>query len=121
MVSPYLCVVITTDDHRVLIDTGAGKLGLNTGKLLTALRAEDITPEAIDTVILTHAHPDHLGGNTRNGKSVFPNARFVIGEAEWNFWTSEPNLKTDEHTRDLLITTSQNNLLPIEDQLTLIS
>jgi glyoxylase-like metal-dependent hydrolase (beta-lactamase superfamily II) len=120
-ISSYLCVVINTGDHRILIDTGAGKLGPDTGKLLTSLRAEGISPKEIDTVILTHAHPDHLGGNTRDGEVVFPNARFMIGRAEWDFWTSEPDLKTDEHTRELLITTAQNNLLPIEDQLTFIS
>lgn len=120
-VSPYLCVVVNTSDHIVLVDTGAGKLGPNTGKLLASLRTEGVKPEAIDTIILTHGHPDHLGGNTRDGEVVFPNARFMIGRAEWEFWTSEPDLKIDEHTRELLVTTAQNNLLPIEDQLTRIS
>lgn len=120
-VSPYLCVVINTGDHQILIDTGAGKLGPNTGKLLTSLHAEGISPEAIDTVILTHAHPNHLGDNTRDGDVVFSNARFVVGRAEWEFWTSTPDLKTDEHTQQLLVTTAQNNLLPLADRLTCIS
>jgi glyoxylase-like metal-dependent hydrolase (beta-lactamase superfamily II) len=120
-VSPYLCTIIKTGEHMVLIDTGAGKLGPDTGKLLASLHAEGIRPEDVDTIILTHAHPDHLGGNTRDGDVVFPNARFLIGAAEWEFWTSNPDLHTDEHTRDLLVTTAQNNLLPIEDQLTRIT
>jgi glyoxylase-like metal-dependent hydrolase (beta-lactamase superfamily II) len=78
-------------------------------------------PEDIDTIILTHAHPDHLGGNTRDGEVVFPNARFMVGRAEWEFWTSEPDLKTDKHTQELLLTTAQKNLLPIEDQLKFIN
>lgn len=117
-VSPYLCAVINTGDHRVLIDTGAGTLAPDTGKLLTSLHAEGISPESIDTVILTHGHPDHLGGNTRDGDIVFPNARFVIGQAEWEFWTSTPDLKTDEHIQQLLVTTAENNLLPLADRVT---
>jgi glyoxylase-like metal-dependent hydrolase (beta-lactamase superfamily II) len=119
-VSPYLCVVINTDDHRILIDTGAGTLAPTTGKLLTSLHAEGISPESIDTVILTHGHPDHLGGNTRDGDIVYPNARFLIGQAEWEFWTSKPDLKTDEHIQQLLVSTAQNNLLPIADRVTCI-
>jgi hypothetical protein len=45
-VSPYLCVVVNTDDHRVLIDTGAGTLAPTTGKLLLSLSAEGIQADA---------------------------------------------------------------------------
>ena len=54
-VSPYICVVINTGEHWVLVDTGAGGLDPNTGKLLQNLKAEGVAPEDIDTVILTHA------------------------------------------------------------------
>jgi glyoxylase-like metal-dependent hydrolase (beta-lactamase superfamily II) len=119
-VSPYLCIVINTGDHRVLIDTGAGALAPSTGKLLSSLRAEGIHADAIDTVILTHGHPDHLGGNTRDGDVVFPNAQFVVSQIEWEFWTSTPDLKADEHTQHLLVTTAENNLLPLADCITCI-
>ena len=119
-VSPYLCVVINTGDHRVLIDTGAGALAPSTGRLLPSLRAEGILADTIDIVILTHGHPDHLGGNTRDGAVMFPNARFVVGQVEWEFWTSTPDLKADEHTQHLLVTTAQNNLLPLANRVTCI-
>jgi glyoxylase-like metal-dependent hydrolase (beta-lactamase superfamily II) len=119
-VSPYLCIVINTGDHQVLIDTGAGALAPTTGKLFSSLNAEGVQADAIDTVILTHGHPDHLGGNTRDGDVVFPNARFVVGQAEWEFWTSTPDLKADEHTQHMLITTAENNLLPLADRVTCI-
>ena len=66
-ISPYICVVVDTGEHRVLVDTGGDGLGPNTGKLLQNLHAERISPEDIDTVILTHGHPDHIGGNTVDG------------------------------------------------------
>jgi len=36
-ISPYICVVVNTGEHRVLVDTGADGLGPNTGRLLQNL------------------------------------------------------------------------------------
>jgi len=120
-VSPYPCLVINTGQHQVLVDTGAGSLEPTTGKLIPNLHAEGIAPEDIDTVILTHGHPDHIGGNIDSeGKPAFPNARYIMWKDEWDFWTSEPNLaelSIDEHIKEVLITVARNNLPPIQDQL----
>lgn len=119
--SPYICLLVKTHRNRVLIDTGAGSLSPDTGKLLQNLRAEGITPRDIDTVILTHAHPDHTGGNTTSeGKPAFPSARFVMWKDEWDFWTSEEaKLKADEHLKPLF-TFADRNLPPIRDRLDLL-
>jgi glyoxylase-like metal-dependent hydrolase (beta-lactamase superfamily II) len=121
-ITTYICLVISTGKHRVLVDTGANGLGPNTGKLLPNLRASRISPESIDIVILTHGHPDHIGGNTNHdGKLAFPHAQFVMWKDEWIFWNSEQaELHFDEHVRDLLLTYARKNLPPIQDQLSLI-
>jgi glyoxylase-like metal-dependent hydrolase (beta-lactamase superfamily II) len=123
-VSPYPSLVINTGRHQVLVDTGAGAIAPTTGKLIPNLQAEEIAPEDIDTVILTHGHPDHIGGHIDSeGKLAFPNARYMMWKDEWDFWTSAPSLtelKVDEHLKQLFITCAHNNLLPIQGQLYLV-
>ncbi|MFQ6086094.1 MAG: MBL fold metallo-hydrolase [Candidatus Bathyarchaeia archaeon] len=123
-VLPYPSLVINTGQNRVLVDTGAGDLEPTTGRLIPNLQVEGIAPEVIDTVILTHGHPDHIGGNLdREGRPAFPNARYVMWKDEWDFWTSEPNLAeldVDEHVKERQRTFARKNLPPIRDQLDLI-
>lgn len=120
--SPYICLVVDTGKHRVLVDTGAGRLVPTTGRLLQNLLAENIAPEDIDMVVITHGHPDHLGGNTDNeGKLSFPNARYIMWKDEWEFWTSgQAEKMLDEHSREVLVNTAQKNLPPLEGRIQLV-
>ena len=122
-ISPYICVVVNIGRHLVLVDTGADGLGPDTGRLLQNLQAVGIVPEDIDTVIMTHGHPDHIGGNTNaEGVPAFPNARYVMWQDEWDFWTSgEAERKLDEHVKEVLMEFARKNLPPIRDRLDLIA
>lgn len=86
----FNALYIDTGAHKVLIDTGAGvELGSGLAKLTQNLGSIGVHPQDIDTVIITHAHPDHVGGIVAsNGQLTFPNARYYISEAEWQFWTA---------------------------------
>jgi glyoxylase-like metal-dependent hydrolase (beta-lactamase superfamily II) len=120
--SPYICLVIRSSQHLVLVDTGAGNLAPTTGRLLPNLRKVNIGPEDIDIVINTHGHPDHLGGNVdANGTPVFPKASYVITREEWDFWTSDrAERELTGHSKEILLNIARRNLLPINHRLRLI-
>jgi glyoxylase-like metal-dependent hydrolase (beta-lactamase superfamily II) len=120
--SPYICLAVNTGKHQVLVDTGADGLAPSTGKLVQNLKAVGIAPEHIDTVILTHGHPDHIGGNTDSeGKLTFPDARYVMWKGEWDFWTSgQAETKLDEHIRERQLKFARKNLPPIQGRLKLV-
>jgi glyoxylase-like metal-dependent hydrolase (beta-lactamase superfamily II) len=124
VVSPYTCLIIKTGAHTVLVDTGADGLAPTTGDLLKNLKAEGITPEDITTVVLTHAHPDHIGGVLdTSGKPALANARYVMSRTEWDFWTSKPELRgagMDDHMKELLVTCALKNLPPLKPRMELL-
>jgi glyoxylase-like metal-dependent hydrolase (beta-lactamase superfamily II) len=90
-VNTYL---IRTGDKLTLIDTGCGqRFGATAGKLLDNLAAVGVTPDTIDTLLLTHLHPDHvLGLTSPDGAAVFKNAEFVVHANELDFWQDDGHL-----------------------------
>jgi glyoxylase-like metal-dependent hydrolase (beta-lactamase superfamily II) len=115
--SPYTCMAVKTAEEWVLLDTGAGRFVPTTGRLPLALASAGIAPEAVSTVIITHAHPDHIGGNVDDaGRVAFPNARWVMWRDEWDYWTS-PAARAQP---PIFTQCTDRNLPPIADRLVLV-
>lgn len=93
---PYAPVVVNTGDELVLFDAGNGSTRRpDSGYLIEGLRAAGYTPDQIDVVVITHCHPDHIGGLMENAAPVFANARYVCGEREYDFWSPKELLDAD--------------------------
>ena len=73
-------------DRVVLVDTGAGSISgpISGGALLDSLRAQDVAPEDVTDVLLTHLHFDHVGWTTQRGEVVFTNATYRCDEHDWS-------------------------------------
>lgn len=95
MTTPYNPVVVNTGSRLVLIDTGGGEAAFKSskgmaGQLMTNLAAAGIDPNAIDTVIISHYHGDHMNGllNAANGLA-FPNAEILVPATEHKFFMDD--------------------------------
>lgn len=99
---PFTPMLVNTGKELVLFDTGNGSLSaeyeqmkgrLPPGNLVARMAQAGYKPEDVDVVVLTHGHPDHIGGLTKGGQPVFPNARYVFGAAEFDFWNKGENIR----------------------------
>lgn len=86
--------LVNTGNRLILVDTGAASLfGPSLGRILPNLVASGYRPEQIDTVLITHMHPDHIGGLANNGRRVFPNATVYAEQREANYWLNPESLQ----------------------------
>jgi len=93
--------LIESDGARIVVDTCIGndkprdlpEWNMRQSKFLDLLAERGAPVDAVDVVMCTHLHVDHVGWNTRlvNGRWVptFPNARYLFAREEWAYWKNE--------------------------------
>src|SRR5579871_1424177 len=112
--------LIQSKGRIAIIDTGSGNYLLPTaGFVQRNLAAAGIDAKAIDTVLLTHMHPDHSAGLTdmSTGALLFPNAELVMHENEPAHWFDDGALaKADERAAKLFFQAGREQVAPYKKQ-----
>ncbi|MFN3642728.1 MAG: MBL fold metallo-hydrolase [Gemmobacter sp.] len=87
--------LVNTGAELVLFDAGLSVPGIT-----AALAAAGHTPDQVDRIVFTHFHGDHIGG-LGGANPTFPNAAYVAGRAEFDFWAGAGNEAFEANVRPL--------------------
>jgi glyoxylase-like metal-dependent hydrolase (beta-lactamase superfamily II) len=91
----FTVLLVNTGSKLVMIDAGTGgQIADTAGVMLANLAVAGIDARAVDTIVISHFHPDHINGiKTKDNALIFPNAEIMVPEAEWKFWADDANLR----------------------------
>lgn len=89
---PITATLLRRGADVTLMDAGAGgSLGPTAGNLAAMLAGFGVAPETVTRVVLSHLHPDHIGGMLSDEEPAFANATVHVSEADRVFWTDAAN------------------------------
>jgi glyoxylase-like metal-dependent hydrolase (beta-lactamase superfamily II) len=112
--------LIHSKGRLAIIDTGSGNYLLPTaGFVQRNLAAAGIDAKSVDTVLLTHMHPDHSAGLTEmpSGRLLFPNAELVMHENELPHWLDDGAMaKADERSKKLFFQAGREQVAPYKNR-----
>ena len=115
--------LIHSKGRLAIIDTGSGNyLAPTAGFVHRNLAAAGMDAKSIDTVLLTHMHPDHSAGLTdmSNGQLLFPNSELVMHENELPHWFDDGAMaKADERSRKLFFQAGREQVAPYKNRMRL--
>ncbi|TPJ24489.1 MBL fold metallo-hydrolase [Mesorhizobium sp. B2-7-2] len=93
---PLTVVVLQMNGRTIMMDAGSGvgQWQANATHLPANMKAAGIDYKAIDTILISHFHPDHVWGLMEKGTNdpVFPNAELIVNATEYNWWTDPSRL-----------------------------
>ena len=105
-------VALRSSGRLVVIDTG---MNGPDGRLLADMEAKGIDRHAVDLVVTTHLHPDHVGWNLTDGSPTFPGARYLVPRADWDYWTSPDVLANSPHITESVLPLDEARVLDLID------
>ena len=112
--------LIYSAGRLALVDTGSGNYLLPTaGKVMANIKAAGVDPAGIDTVLLTHMHPDHSAGLTdmTTGKRYYPNAELAMHESEPAHWFDDTKMaKGTEREKKAFFQAGREQVAPYKDR-----
>lgn len=117
---PFVPTLVNTGKELVLFDVGFGAKGpnANTGLLGKRMAETGYAPEDVDLVVFSHVHPDHILGVTHDGAPAFPNARYAIGQVEFDEWKSGARIpESRAANREMFL----ELIVPLADQMTFLA
>lgn len=116
---PVLGHVIDTGSRKIAVDTGTlPGFSPKTGGYHAALKQAGIAADDIDAVLVTHLHPDHIGGMMAESGRLFPNAQVYVSQTEWAFWHGEAADALPAQVQPF-VQIARNATLPYADQVVL--
>src|SRR5215475_1678072 len=129
---PISALVVKVNGKLTLCDAGGGgqvqafnpQSVFVSGKMMANMRAAGIDPRKIETILISHFHPDHIFGllASRNNAPVFPNAEIIVPAAEYKWWTDPSLIERLPQARKPLAQRIQSvipkwkNVLPVEGE-----
>ncbi|APR02905.1 MBL fold metallo-hydrolase [Thauera chlorobenzoica] len=105
-------------NNLILVDAGAARcFGPSMGHLVDNLRAAGYRPEEVDTVLLTHLHPDHVCGLvSAEGQAVFSRATVWGAKQDADYWLDPGAAATAPEARRAFFGMARAALAPYVEQ-----
>jgi glyoxylase-like metal-dependent hydrolase (beta-lactamase superfamily II) len=120
LTTPFTTLVVNTGKQLVLLDTGTGgQISPSAGVLRDNLAAAGIDPKAVDRIVISHFHPDHINGiKDKDNALIFPNAEIMVPAPEWAYWMDDANMNAAPADLKLTFRNQRRIFADIEKQVT---
>lgn len=117
--APVNAYLVETGDRTILIDSGGSpQMAPTLGNLDDNLAAAGVSPQDVDTILLTHMHPDHVGHLVQDGAATFPNAELMVRAEEIAFWADPATREAMPEGRKAMVDGANAAVAPYADRTT---